>query len=597
MYFVGNRSTLEHAEHWRSMISNMAEKGCVGPTITVCCPDHPISTIIRVTTADQMPFSAFCREDCNQSMPCRMHLCQRKCQPPHSHMVCHEKIGFIFPACNHLGKRECYQDQMKIKCTKRITFQHERCGHLGERECSQSECDIRCREKCRKILACKGAHPCPGKCSEPCDPENCPECVKIKKAEEQRKKQEEERVRQQVRRDTQQKINQIRKTNSVPERIDLLPDGDSKAEYLEIEDQVIKYVQPGHNWCPKVIRIEKINNSKLEEKWLECKMKRFDPTRTALKFHGTSTEAVNAIVENGFKMGNPGMYGAGIYFATDSSKSAQEIYTKGSNQLLLCDVILGKSKTVDGARRSMNLQKLKAEGYDSLFAPRNTRGTGGVLYDEFVVYDVNQALPRYIIHYRQLGHIDLTSIDVKSSGFKKFSIKPQRQLSPDDTLDQHFRIAESQFMRMSTHRRQVSQVDYYVNAHLVKIFQQKMDDFKSRGVDSRFILGFHGTSSNNIDAIVKKNFDMSQIIRAAHGRGIYFSEFPDVSIGYAQGSNQLLLCRVLPGKSYDGSAGVMGNIPHGYDSIRVSQGSQGQGWAIVIDNADQILPCYVITHT
>ena len=32
-----------------------------------------------------------------------------------------------------------------------------------------------------------------------------------------------------------------------------------------------------------------------------------------------------------------------MYLATDSSKSAQEIYTKGSKKLLLCDVFLGNS--------------------------------------------------------------------------------------------------------------------------------------------------------------------------------------------------------------------------------------------------------------
>ena len=50
------------------------------------------------------------------------------------------------------------------------------------------------------------------------------------------------------------------------------------------------------------------------------------------KFHGTSNEGVKGITENGFRLPDPSkdnMYGAGIYFATDSSKSARDIYTKG----------------------------------------------------------------------------------------------------------------------------------------------------------------------------------------------------------------------------------------------------------------------------
>lgn len=40
------------------------------------------------------------------------------------------------------------------------------------------------------------------------------------------------------------------------------------------------------------------------------------------------------------------MFGKGLYFATDSSKSAQNVYTKGSEKLLLCNVLLGKTKIV-----------------------------------------------------------------------------------------------------------------------------------------------------------------------------------------------------------------------------------------------------------
>jgi hypothetical protein len=69
------------------------------------------------------------------------------------------------------------------------------------------------------------------------------------------------------------------------------------------------------------------------------------------KFHGSDPIGSENIPKTGFlapqppKPGKPpGMYGQGIYFATDSSKSAQEIYTGGSNKLLLCVVLLGKSK-------------------------------------------------------------------------------------------------------------------------------------------------------------------------------------------------------------------------------------------------------------
>ena len=490
-----------------------------------------------------------------------------------------------------------------MRCQKIIQFTYQACQHLGLRRCTQSEHEIPCKEKCSKRLSCPFRHLCPGKCSEPCDPKNCPECIKIRKAEEERRRKEEEKVRQQVKKETQQKIEEIKKRDSVFQRIQLHQHGDTKSEYLDIRDLVMKYVQAGHNWYPEVVKIEKVINSKLEQRWLECKLKRYDH-RTALKFHGTSTDAVNAIVKDGFIIGSAGMFGAGIYFATDSSKSAQKMYTKGSDQLLVCDVILGKTKEVQTAANDMTLQKLKGMGYDSLFASRDTRGTGGVLYDEFVVYDKDQALPRYIVHYRQVGfHVDVTSgynlerNALKSSQPTVHHLTPKREISADDPLDHHFRIAESQFSRMSQHQSHVVSVDYHINPMLLALFSSKIDQFKARRVDNKFIYGFHGTNQGNIDAIMRNNFDMSKITTAAYGRGIYFSEFPDVSIGYARGCKKLLLCRILPGRSHDGGTGSMGAIPPGYDSIRVNKDHLGRGWAIVIDQADQILPCYVITHS
>ena len=133
------------------------------------------------------------------------------------------------------------------------------------------------------------------------------------------------------------------------------PSGPTVAEYQIVNDLVVKFVQPMHNWFPKVTLIEKVTNLVLEKKFEEAKSNAFGD-HIAPKFHGTDDNGVKGITKDGFRMPdqNPppqkrGMYGQGIYFATDSSKSAQVIYTKGSQKLLLCQVILGKSKTVHQA--------------------------------------------------------------------------------------------------------------------------------------------------------------------------------------------------------------------------------------------------------
>ncbi len=615
LYFVGNVKTLLAEQHWTKLIHTMNAQQCVGGTIELCCPKHRNSTVIRVSDAKEIPLgSPYCTEDCSEVMACKKHFCPQKCQPPHSHAKCMKKVAFLHQACSHPDQRYCYQDQSTLRCKKKIQFRYSACNHIAERCCHQTEAEVPCKEVCSRILTCSRKHPCEGRCGDPCDPKNCAQCAKIEAAVAEMKRKAEKEARELMRKETQQKIEEIKKSKSPDlfQRKNLSNYGDSASEFLDVKDQVMKYIQAGHNWYPTVTRIEKVTNLALEIKWLESKKKRVDPSRTALKFHGTSAEAVDCIVKTGFKIGKPGMYGAGVYFATDSSKSAQEIYTKGSNQLLVCEVLLGKSLTVEKAENSMTLQKLKAKGYDSLFAKRETKGSGGVLYDEFVVYDPDQAIPRYVVHYtrNEFGSGEVTAtFDRGATSFKYYRITPKRELSLNDPLEHHFRMAESQFNRMrngqqhnpmaQTQQYKVVSVDYYISPPLLARFDQQQARFERKygpgSTESKFVLGFHGTNPQNIDPIVRNNFDVSKVSTCAHGRGLYFSEFPDVSMGYARGAQQLLLCKLLPGKSADVSG--VGMTPLKADSHRVNKDAQGRGWAIVIDNSDQILPCYVITYS
>ena len=228
------------------------------------------------------------------------------------------------------------------------------------------------------------------------------------------------------------------------------------AKYLAVEDTVLKYVQPIHNWFPQVTKIEEIYNPDLELKFEKAKLKCFG-NYIERKFHGSNPTGSQNIPKEGFlapkppKPGKlPGMYGQGIYFATDSSKSAQEIYTGGSNKLLLCDVLLGKSKRVVTADNTLNLKKIRDQGFDSVFAPRDSKSTGGVLNDEFVIYDPDQALPRYIIHFAKTGTPSQVSIP-KSLGslagqkFKLTKVVASRTIDMNDPYGAHFSRAAGIF--------------------------------------------------------------------------------------------------------------------------------------------------------
>ena len=85
----------------------------------------------------------------------------------------------------------------------------------------------------------------------------------------------------------------------------------------------------------------------------------------------------------------------------------------------------------------------------------------------------------------------------------------------------------------------------------------------------------------NIEPILKNNFDLS--IRTngrSYGDGVYFSECPEVSLGYSKDLKTLILCKVLLG-----------------NNCKEVKRGDSRCWAIVVPNVDQILPRYVINFT
>ncbi|PAA67692.1 hypothetical protein BOX15_Mlig002508g1 [Macrostomum lignano] len=173
------------------------------------------------------------------------------------------------------------------------------------------------------------------------------------------------------------------------------------AEYHRICDRVLRYTRPEHEIVIKICSIERIKNRVLDRRMRKCRRELFHPNcSTERLFHGTTRSNAENIITDGFKIGDGGMFGDGIYFATDSTKSVQYCTNTSVKSLLLCDVLLGKQKVCRTARKYLDFETLSEEGYDSVFAQRASRKTRGVLYDEFVVYDPRQAAPRYLIKFR-----------------------------------------------------------------------------------------------------------------------------------------------------------------------------------------------------
>ena len=356
-----------------------------------------------------------------------------------------------------------------------------------------------------------------------------------------------------------------------------------------------------HEWMPLITKIEKVQNLQLEKLYLRAKSTAFGHLEIDL-FHGTSDDGVKGIVENGFRMPpktlpfgqKPGMYGQGIYFATDSSKSARGIYTKGSNKLLLCKVLVGKSLPLKKADNKMNVQRLKDEKCDSIFAPRGS----DVHNDEYIIFDARKAYVEYIIHYNKSGIPGMTIVTNASLGatkpFERIRIEPQRQIQPGDVKAKLFHEAQGIFSQLQSQynsglRKEIRYVEVVVNDHLERKFEVKKAEFTRRGIRDHEVYAFHATDVGNVDSILRKNLDPNR--RVAHGRvhgdGCYFSEFPNFSLKYGNG---LILFRILTGKEYNGPAM---QIPSGYQSKKVKANLAGHAQQIIITDSDQFVPRFV----
>ena len=321
------------------------------------------------------------------------------------------------------------------------------CTHVVDKECWKKDADVVCDHPCTKTRQC--GHPCQGPCGKDCEAATCKLCAMKREAE---KNAAHAAIKKMI-----EKCKNKIKEKAGFKLIEIKKDGPTAAEFTSVSDKVTKYVNPVHNWYPDITKIELIQNPHLELKFEEAKLKCFG-THTDLKFHGTGDEGIKHIPEKGFRLpqAKPGdkspMFGYGIYFATDSSKSAQTMYTKGTNKLLLCEVLVGKAKKVDRADYTLTKEKLKQEGFDSVFAPRGTQSTGGVLNDEFVVYDPDQALPRYIISFTPTPFQASKTHALRSLTKQTFLVKTiqdQRVVDMKDPYKPHYDRAYTMFFKVT----------------------------------------------------------------------------------------------------------------------------------------------------
>jgi len=164
----------------------------------------------------------------------------------------------------------------------------------------------------------------------------------------------------------------------------------------------------------KIIKVEKVVNKKLRDRWnhrrSEIKDENHGHSNDRMLFHGSPF--ISAIVQKGFDERHAcigGMFGAGIYFAENSSKSNQYVYGINGGagcplhkdrscyvcprQIIFCRVTLGKSFMQFSAMKMAHAPP----GHHSVIGRPSS---GGLCHAEYVIYRGEQAYPEYLVTYQ-----------------------------------------------------------------------------------------------------------------------------------------------------------------------------------------------------
>ena len=83
----------------------------------------------------------------------------------------------------------------------------------------------------------------------------------------------------------------------------------------------------------------------------------------------------------------------------------------------------------------------------------------------------------------------------------------------------------------------IETVEIVVNPEVSRIYELKKIEYQNSGVKFEEVFAYHGTQLKNVESIKETNLDPERTGAAhgaAHGRGCYFSEYPEFSHLYAQ---------------------------------------------------------------
>ncbi|NWU16427.1 ZNFX1 protein, partial [Cephalopterus ornatus] len=175
LYCIGNMRMLGKVPLWSKIIHTLREKGHIGPSLMLCCQNHPETKTLVSTAADfsKVPEGG-CSRPCEFRLSCG-HVCTRACHPydmEHKKFRCVKPCQKLLCADGHRCSQPCYVPCGR--CLVKVEKTIRKCGHTQMVPCSTPESEFTCLENCQKTLNC--GHKCSNFCGEQCTYQ-CPEWV------------------------------------------------------------------------------------------------------------------------------------------------------------------------------------------------------------------------------------------------------------------------------------------------------------------------------------------------------------------------------------------------------------------------------------
>ena len=179
------------------------------------------------------------------------------------------------------------------------------------------------------------------------------------------------------------------------------------------------------------------------------------------------------------------------------------------------------------------------------------------------------------------------AIETGEGELRRIILYPSENFEGHTSGEFHFRLAESQFLRMvgSLGSYHVAKVEYILNPPLLKRYHDFKTQLKAKGEPIAERLTFHGTSAKAIEAIIREGFrvggvDTPVLAGTALGTGVYSSESPSFAMGYIKdGRTSLLFSRVCPSR----------------DSV-IQKDGHGVIQQLVCKHREQIIPVYIVHY-